>query len=89
MVFELLLVLMYLMMSGGAGSSRRNDRSSSSWLKGRKQQQESILATNYLREKKDLSFDIFIVWNAIHEQYMKLEDFVVVDGFLECLEPQE
>lgn len=62
-----------------------NDESSTSQLKGKRQQGESSLASNYPREKE---VDSFIVQNSIHEQSLDLEDFTSVDGFLKCLETQ-
>lgn len=73
---------MYLMMSGRARPSRRTDGSSSSRPKAKRQQGESSATANYPRDKKDLSFDSFIVQNAIHEQSLFHEDFGTMDGFL-------
>lgn len=88
MAFGLMFVLMYLMMSGGVGSSQRNDGRSSSRPKSRRQQGELSLDANYPREKKDLFFDSFTVWNAIHEQSLNLKDFDLEDRFLEYIEAQ-
>lgn len=66
----------------------RNDGSLSSRMKGRRQEEESSLAVNYLRDKKDFSFDSFTVQSEIYEQCLELQDFDIVNGFLGCLEAQ-
>lgn len=67
---------------------QRNDGGSRSQLKGNKVDEESSLGANYLKTKKDLSFDNFIIQNGIYKQSLKLQDFDVIDGFLGFLDAQ-